>query len=389
MVRYSRRVPSDLRPNRIAETSAGLGAPHFDLTESNPTRCDLPYPEELLKALTHPFGIRYEPEPRGLESARNCIADWYREFDADIDPRGVVLTTSTSEAYGFLLRALVDPGCSILVPSPSYPLFEQLTRLDGVRAETYQLDADAHWRIDPSTITEVPDDCRAIIAVHPNNPTGSSVHPDDADLLTGICLNRGLALIVDEVFLPYPLPDATRALNSFAGNTRCLTFTLGGVSKSLGLPQMKLAWINVSGPRDEVDDSLERLDYVADAYLSVSTPVAHSLPELMRRCRPVQTAIRERCRNNILRLRTVAETTPSVTVPAAEGGWSAVLRIPSVIDEEELAITLLERYSVAVHPGFLFDFPTDGYLVVSLLPPEQVFAEGLKRLFDTLDRLGR
>jgi aspartate/methionine/tyrosine aminotransferase len=387
MVRFSRRVPSDLRPNRLAETRARLGPPDFDLTESNPTRCDLPYPADLLGALLDPAGLRYDPDPLGLEVARRAIASWYRQWDVHVDPQHVVLTASTSEAYGFLLKTLVDSGGTALVPAPSYPLFEQLARLDGVGLAHYRLDPEIGWRVDPDTIDAAPEDCRAVVAVHPNNPTGSFVHPHDAELLVALCRDRRAALVVDEVFLPYRLRDTPGSRHTFASNTRCLTFSLGGISKALGLPQLKLAWIVVSGPESEVRSALDRLEYVTDAYLSVGTPVALSMPDLLRRCQAVPQAIGRRCRLNLDRLLELAGTTPHVTVFEPDGGWSAALRIPNVVDEEEFAVALFETHSVAVHPGFLFDFPSDGLLVLSLLPPGPVFTEGIRRLFDAVDRI--
>jgi aspartate/methionine/tyrosine aminotransferase len=387
MVRFSRRVPSDLGPNRLAKARARIGVPMFDLTESNPTRCDLPYPTDLLEVLADPCGLRYQPDPRGVATARQAIANSYRTWGADVVPDNIVLTASTSEAYGFLMRILAEPGESILVPSPSYPLFDQLARLDDVRLHRYRLEADERWRIDPADLATVPADCRAVVAVHPNNPTGSFVHPDDADRLATLAARHQLALIVDEVFLRYPHGQAPGADRTFADNRDCLTMTLGGLSKSVGLPQMKLAWIVVCGPDDEVDEALERLDYVSDAYLSVSSPVSFALAELMHRCEPVHDAIASRCRANLDRLEDSSTVASYISVLSPDGGWSAVLRIPSVVDEEELALELLENHGVAVHPGYLFDFPSDGHLVISLLPPEPIFAEGVRRLFDTVERM--
>jgi aspartate/methionine/tyrosine aminotransferase len=381
MVRFSQRVPSDLRPNRLARLRARLGQPEYDLTESNPTRCGLPYPSDLLRSLLDPAGLRYDPDPRGPEAARRAIADWYRQWGVAVDPRNIVLTASTSEAYSFLLKLLVEPGGTVLVPTPSYPLFGQLARLDGVELDRYRLDPEAGWRAVPDTVVSASDDCRAVVAVHPNNPTGSLLHPDDAGLLTAVCSERGAALVVDEVFLPYRLREALCSHHSYASENRCLTFALGGISKALGLPQLKLAWIVASGPGREAQSAIDRLEYVADAYLSVGTPVALAVPELFGRCEGVIRAIDHRCRANLGRLLVVARATPGVTVLEPDGGWSAVLRIPNVIDEEDLAIGLLENQGVAVHPGFLFDFPSDGFLVLSLLPPEPIFNEGVRRLF--------
>jgi hypothetical protein len=298
-----------------------------------------------------------------------------------------VLTASTSEAYGFLMRLLADPGDRLLVPSPSYPLFDQLARLDAVSLVPYALDVDDGWRPDLDALAAAPKGCRALVVVHPNNPTGSFVQPEDAARLGELCRARGWALIADEVFLPYPLDGGPGSDCSFAATSSCLSFSLGGLSKSVGLPQLKLGWIAVSGPAGELPSALARLEYVADAYLSVSTPVALAAPQLLERGLPVQRAIAGRCRANLDRLREFARTTPAVTVLPAGGGWSAVLRVPSLLDDEGLAVHLLESTGVAVHPGYLFDLPGEGYLVLSLLPPEEVFAEGVRRLLAAVDAL--
>ena len=294
---------------------------------------------------------------------------------------------STSEAYGFLFRLLADPGDAVLVPVPSYPLFEHLARLDGVATAPLALDTESGWRVDPASLGSAPPGTRAAILVHPNNPTGHHVHPDDHELLVGTCAHRGWALIADEVFLPYPLrADAPRA-PSFAAESRCLTFTLGGLSKSCGLPQLKAAWIVVSGPADEVAAALDRLEWIADAALSVSTPVAKALPEILRASRPRREAILARCRRNLAALETARATVPEATVFRPEGGWSCVLRVPRVVDDEELALTLLEEEGVAVHPGYLFDLPGEGWVVVSLLPEEATFARGVERMLGRVRQL--
>jgi hypothetical protein len=387
MAAFSRRTPDDQRPNRLAAVRARLGEPAFDLTESNPTRCRLPYPEDLLEALANPRGLAYRPEPKGPFEARAAVAGQYRGWGVEVPPERVVLTASTSEAYGFLMRLLADPGDRLLVPTPSYPLFDQLARLEAVSLVPYTLSADDGWRPDLDAISAAPEDCRALVVVHPNNPTGSFIPPDDAARLAELCRARGWALIADEVFLPYPLDGGAGSDRSFAASSTCLTFSLGGLSKSLGLPQLKLGWIAVSGPTGELPAALARLEYVADAYLSVGTPVALAAPQLLERGLPVQRAIADRCRANLARLRELVGTAAAVTVLPAGGGWSAVLRVPSLVDDEGLAIHLLESASVAVHPGYLFDLPGEGYLVVSLLPPEGVFGEGVRRLLAAVDAL--
>ncbi len=387
MPRRSRRVPSDLGPNALAAVRAGIGGVDHDLTNSNPTTVDIDLPADLLDELAAPGALRYRPEPRGPAQGRAAAAATYRSQDLDIDPERVVLTASTSEAYGFLFRLLCDPGDAVLVPTPSYPLFDQLATLDGIEATPYALDPETGWRLHPEKLADSTDRVRAVVVVHPNNPTGSYVHPGDTSALVDLCRDRGWALIADEVFLPYPLEGGAGAGRSFAATDNCLCFTLGGLSKSIGQPQLKLAWIVVGGPPAEVEHTLEGLDYVADAYLSVSTPVALAAPRLIRRGAAIRAAISERCRSNLKTLRDLAAAHPAVTIGNVGGGWSAVVQVPAVLPDEELCIQLLESESVAVHPGLYFGFPRDGYLVLSLLPPPQVMREGARRLLRFIGRL--
>jgi alanine-synthesizing transaminase len=382
---FSRRVPSDLRPNRISEAIRRREPLPFDLTVSNPTRCGIAYPLALLAPLADPAGLEYRPDPRGLRSAREAVAQEYRRHAVEVDPGRVVLTASTSEAYAFLFKLLCAPGETVLVPSPSYPLFEHLARLEGLEARPYHLDADAFWRLDLEELAAAGAEVRAVIVVHPNNPTGSFVAADDAAALAELCRSRSWALIADEVFLDYPLGDGTPA--SLAGTSQALTFSLGGLSKSVGLPQLKLAWIAAGGPAEAVATALERLEFIADTFLSVATPVQLALPALLQRGAATRAAIGRRCRENLRSLQTAAASHPAVSVLVPEGGWSAVLRIPAVVPEDELVVELVEREGVAVHPGFFFDFPRDGHLVLSLLPTPQIFDAGVERLLARLEHL--
>ena len=377
-VPFSRRVPRDLRPNRIAAALARSAPPPFDLTVSNPTACGIPYPDEFLALLADAAALSYRPDPRGLRAARAAVAEEYRRHGVTLDPDRIVLTASTSEAYAFLFKLLCEPGETVLTPLPSYPLFEHLARVEGVGAQAYRLEPEAGWRPDLDEIAAAGGDVRGVVVVHPNNPTGSLVQAADAADLARLCRRRGWALIADEVFLDYPLDGDGAA--SFAAASEALTFTLGGLSKSVGLPQLKLAWIAVGGPDDEVGAALERLEFIADTFLSVATPVQLALPELLRSGAVVRAAIAARCRANLAGLRAAAPACPAVSVLPVDGGWSAVLRFPAVIGEEELVLALLEHDGVAVQPGFFFDFPRDGYLVLSLLPPPELFRAGVERL---------
>lgn len=332
----------------------------LDLTESNPTRAALPYPhDELAEALARGARASYDPDPRGLRTAREALA---AELRCDADD--LLLTASTSEAYSFLFKLLTDPGDAVLTARPSYPLLEHLASLELVELQTFAMEFHRRWEIH-----DVPVDARtrAILVVSPNNPTGSYVTPREQDALAAL----GVPIVSDEVFLDYPLEGSG---TTFVRDD-VLTFTLGGLSKSAGLPHFKLGWIRVGGPGKA--EALEALELIADNFLSVATPVQAALPELLRIAPRIREAISQRTRTNLAALR--AALPPSMQVLPVEGGWSAVIRVPRVMPDEELAIALLDR-GVVVQPGYFFDFPTDGYIVVSLLTREDVFAEGAARL---------
>ena len=385
MPNRSRRVPEDLSLNRLAAARERIGAIPYDLTLSNPTACGIAYPPELLAGLADPRGLGYDPDPRGPLAAREAVAAEYERWGVTPDPRRIVLTASTSEAYGLLFRFLCDPGDAVFVPSPSYPLFEHLAGLEGIEAPTYALDGDAGWRIDFSTLESPRTRVRAVVMVHPNNPTGSFVHPDDRRRLIALCGERDWALIADEVFLPYPLDGGPGAGTTFAAVEDCLCCALGGVSKSLGLPQLKLGWIVMTGPKELAEPALDGLDYVSDAYLSVSTPAALALPSLLAAGAPVHGAIADRCRSNLTRLRNLVLEHPAISLGPVGGGWNAVLRVPSVLSEEDLCLQLLERRGIAVHPGRFFGFADDGWLVISLLLQPEVFANGVRTMFEEIE----
>jgi hypothetical protein len=296
-----------------------------------------------------------------------------------VDPGQVVLTASTSEAYAWLFKLLCNPGESVLVPRPSYPLFEHLTRLEGVRAEPYDLDYHGRWTIDLDALASAPDDARAVMLVSPNNPTGSFVTSRELASLIDRCRQRRWALVADEVFADYPL-DEKEPLTDIATRADVLSFTLGGLSKSAGLPQLKLAWIVVGGPEAARIAALEALELVADSFLSVNTPVQIALPTLLDAAESVRTAIHERLRRNLTGLRGVAGRFPSCEVLRVDGGWSAVIRVPAVRSEERLVLDLLEHQHILVHPGYFFDFPREAYIVVSLLPTPQRFVDAITRV---------
>ena len=386
---FSRRTDWKLTPNRFTEAQrdvSAAGKEVLDLTVSNPTRAGLHYDaKSILNSLSNREAMDYDPQPKGLASAREAVAAYYRQQhgEAEIDPESLVLTTSTSEGYSYVFRLLCNPDDEVLVPKPSYPLFEFLADLQDVTLTPYPLLYDYGWQIDfPSLSRAVNPRTRAVVVVHPNNPTGSYVSANERALLNSFCREHGLALIVDEVFLDYPHDGAPRP--SFVLNQDVLTFTLSGVSKIAGLPQMKLAWMTVSGPNSAVTAAMDRLEVIADTYLSMNAPIQLAAATLLEQRRNIQPLILDRIRMNL------AELDLHFTQPAqrlqVEGGWYAVLRVPVIRSDEELAIDLLQQVSVLVHPGHFYDFPSDGYLILSLLTQPAEFREGAKRMSELLNQ---
>ncbi|MBP1606450.1 MAG: aminotransferase [Acidobacteria bacterium] len=388
---FSSRLPHSLVANALANAVAGVraaGGSLVDLTVSNPTRVGIYYPPSLLSPLGDPHALSYRPEPFGLRGAREAVAGEYARRGLAVASDRLVLTASTSEAYAFLFKLLCEPGDEILVPRPSYPLFEHLAALEAVRVVPYPLEYHGVWTIDLASLEQARTPrTKAVVVVSPNNPTGSTLKQREAAWLDAFCASHDLALIADEVFADYPIEpagDASRSVVPGAGSTEspsALTFALGGLSKSVGLPQVKLGWVAVAGPATLVEAALARLELVCDTYLSVSTPVQVALPRLLHDGSVVREAIRERLAVNHAALRRLAADHPESTVLGIEGGWSTVLRVPAVTSEEQLVVDLVERERVLVHPGYFFDFPHEAYLVVSLLPAPDVFREGMTRTF--------
>jgi hypothetical protein len=381
---FSSRTRWDRAPNRLAEALAErrrAGLPVLDLTLSNPTQAGLAADADTLALLGDPRGAAYDPQPRGLDAARAAVAADFARRGHAVEAGRIVLCASTSEAYGWLFKLLCDPGDSVLVPRPSYPLFEYLAGLESVALRSYALAYDGAWHLDLASLEEaVRPRTRAVIVVNPNNPTGSSLSRTDAERVEMLCERRGLALVSDEVFADYAFaPDPAR-LTSFADDGPALAFCLGGLSKSCGLPQLKLGWIAVSGPATLRDEALGRLEIVADSYLSVGTPVQRAAPELLARLPRLQAPIAERVRRNRDALARATAPPSPVTLLRADGGWSAVLQVPATLPEEERVLRLLDRDGVLVHPGFFFDFPNEAFLVVSLLPAPEDFDRGIALL---------
>jgi aspartate/methionine/tyrosine aminotransferase len=381
---FSQRVPGDLAPNRLTravEHARAAGAQIADLTLSNPTTASIAYPPSILDALADPRGLRYDPAPLGVADARAAVARDYRRHGINVAPECVVLTASTSEAYSILFKLLCAPhGDAVMLPVPSYPLFDHLTRLDGVSPIQYRLEYHGRWAIDVDTLdSNWTDTVRAVLAVSPNNPTGSLLTDSEFEAIARRCAARDAALIVDEVFADYSWESRPQGPQT---RPECLTFRLGGLSKSAGLPQVKLGWMIVDGPERLVRGALERLELICDTYLSVSTPVQVAAPSLIAAGAGVRAGINDRVRRNDRALRTRAAAYPAVHVLPCEAGWSAVLRVPSTRSEEELVIELLQRDGVLVHPGFFFDFPHEAFLVVSLLPETATFVDAITRVLE-------
>lgn len=384
---FSSRTPSDLEPNRLAraiDVARRSGRALIDLTLSNPTRAEIPYPDDLLAPLGAPEGLVYAPNAFGIAGAREAVAADYARRGIVVDPSRIVLTASTSEAYSILFKLLADPGDEVLVPRPSYPLFEHLTRLDAVVAKPYGLEYHGRWSIDPEAVeSALTPRTRALLLVSPNNPTGSFVTRDELQALTVSCAAHGLAIIADEVFADYPLvPAPDGAASSAIDRAGVLTFALGGLSKSVGLPQVKLGWIVVGGPDRDVAAALQRLELVCDTYLSVATPAQQAASILIRRGAAVRQSIHDRVLTNYARLGALAVEWPATTVLRAEGGWYAVVQVPAIVGEEDLVLALVEQDGVLVHPGYFFDFRREAFLVVSLLPPSDTFARGVTRMLE-------
>jgi aspartate/methionine/tyrosine aminotransferase len=387
---FSSRVPHRLTQNRLAHALAQRRAqqrPILDLTESNPTRAGFDYASDLLTPLSDAAALRYDPEPLGSMAARVAIAAEYERQGTRVPPERIVATASTSDAYSLLFKLLCDGGDEVLTPRPSYPLFEHLTALDLIAARPYDLDFHGAWSIDLSSIEHaLSPRTRAVLVVAPNNPTGSFVGRDQLAQLAALCAAHDVAIIADEVFFDYELePNARAAAGRVLDYSDVLSFTLGGLSKSVGLPQVKLGWISINGPQRLIDDALARLELICDTYLAVSTPVQTAAALLLASAAPIRQQIGDRVRANYTALREWASAVPSCRVLRADAGWYAVMQVPAYESEEDLVVGLLTKDGVLVHPGYFFDFPREAFVIVSLLPRPADFAEGIGRLLRHFD----
>ncbi len=379
-MKFSQRTAWDTGENvfaaRVREARANAGL--LDLTAANPTACGFTYDgPALLQPLSEPAAALYQPEPFGMRAAREAVARYYADAGASISTANICLTTSTSEAYSYLFRLLCDPGDEVLVATPSYPLFDFIAGLDGVRLVEYPLLYHDGWLIDSHAMRlAMTERTRAVIVVHPNNPTGHFCRSAERTMLEALCVERGLALIVDEVFLDYGFND--EAGPSFLANKgSALTFVLSGVSKVCGLPQMKCSWIAARGPAADVDAALARLEIVADTFLSMNAPVQHALPRWLRDRKDLQQQITARMRSNLVHIDQALAGT-ACTRLVAEAGWTCVLRVPRNVHGMPFAEAALEA-GVMVQPGNFYGLP-EGRVVLSLLTPSEVWSAGLQRL---------
>jgi alanine-synthesizing transaminase len=380
---FSDRTNWNLDANRLSRALTkhrAAGNRLIDLTVSNPTQCGFNYDQQkILRALTNPTALYYKPDPKGLPVAREAVANYYAGRGAVVSTHDLFLVPSTSEAYSFVFRALCNPGDEIIVPAPSYPLFSFLADIQDVKLIRYPLIYDHGWQIDFHALEQaVNSRTRAVIVVNPNNPTGQFCKPEDLGKLNDICSACHLAIIADEVFLDFSLD--TRQRLSVASNARALAFTLSGLSKISGLPQMKAAWLVTSGPEELRVQALARLEVIADTYLSMNAPVQLAIPQFLEMRHGFQAQLMARVRNNLTKLDHRLAGRESCTRLALEGGWYAVLRVPATRPDEDLAIELLRSKGVYVHPGHFYDFSDDGYLIVSLITSEGDFAEGMEQL---------
>lgn len=386
---FSARTPAPGAENRLTRALAAHRGEVLDLTATNPTAARLAIdPAPALALLGDARGARYAPDPKGLASAREAVAGYYGARGIAADPERLVLSASSSEAYAWLFKLLAAPGDAVLVPAPSYPLLDALAGLEGVELVRYRLPEEDRWAAHAGPVEEAADRAAAAgrrvaaaILVNPNNPTGTSVSRGELGALSALAARRGFALVSDEVFLDYRFADRPGDVRVAAAEAgEALVFSLGGLSKAAALPQLKLGWILANGPAALLHEALERLAWIADSFLSVGTPVQVALPGLLEWGDRAAGALRARVLANHAALGAALAPLPEATVAPLAGGWSAVVRLPSVEPEEELALRLLADEELLVHPGYFFDFPHEAFLVASLLPEEATFREGARRL---------
>jgi len=384
-LRLSGRLPWDVKVNRLTQAvgeKSDRGLLLIDLTDTNPTRVGLPYPEAELADLLRRGGTpEYRPHPLGIPEAREALAAHLSTPGDPVSPDDLVLTASTSESYSYLFKLFGDPGDEVLTAAPSYPLLDSLASLDSLLLGHFPLDPDRGFALDPRVVADaLSPGTRLLVLVHPGNPTGRFLSVREQEAVSTLCASRGLPFVSDEVFADYSVTEDPRRAGPAAASGEALSFSLGGLSKSAGLPSWKLGWIRVGGPPAQRRSILGSLELVADSYLSVATPVQRALAGVLELAPRIQVPILGRLKENLATLRTALAGLPGVELLEPQGGWSAVLRVSREVGDEELAIGLLQRADVLVHPGYFFDFPREAYVVVSLLPAPQVFDDAAARM---------
>ena len=384
MYHYSERLSWNFSPNPISRDLAkrrGHNQPLIDLTSSNPTQVFADYPNAAIAAaFTRIDSFVYEPHASGAPSARVAVSRYYAERGIQVDPEWIVLTASTSEAYALLFKLFCNPGDEILVPAPSYPLFEFLARLESVRVKNYHLRFDGSWYIDIDHLrSRITQSTRAIVLVNPNNPTGSFLKLSELELLAQIASEREIPIICDEVFMDFGFVSQSDVVESLIRRNEVLSFSLNGLSKSAGMPQMKLSWIVINGPESQRATARERLELIADTYLSVATPVQKALSRLFEIGGSIRHSIQQRIAHNLSTLRNTLPSSAAQPL-ACEGGWSVIVRLPATRTEESWSLRLLNERGVVVQPGYFFDMPSEPHVVLSLITPPEEFAHGIAQI---------
>ncbi|MCX6166218.1 MAG: pyridoxal phosphate-dependent aminotransferase [Ignavibacteriae bacterium] len=389
---FSKRFDYNIEDNNLSKLlkeKKSAGVKILDLTESNPTNAGFNYNEiGILNSIAKPESMRYSPNPKGLESAREAVSQYYKEKNINVDLENIFLSSSTSEAYSFIFKLLTNPFDEVLIPRPSYPLFSFIAEMESINLKYYNLiyTENKIWEIDFDSInSQLTENTKAIILVNPNNPTGNFIKLKEINLLLRICKENNIALICDEVFMDYILEAERNNTFSFAGINYVLTFTLSGLSKICGLPQMKLSWIVISGPTKECEEATAKLEIITDTYLSVGTPVQLAANNLLIGKEFIQTQIKERIIKNYNYIKSESKRKSYLELLKTEGGWYTVLNIKKLISEEIIAFELLDKKDVYIHPGYFFDFKEEVYIVVSLLTPEEKFKEGIIRILEHLE----
>jgi len=382
---FSRRTDWYRRQNRLAdclEIRRNSGKPIIDLTSSNPTECGFHYPPaSIIDAFSNPELVSYQPDPRGLISARKVVSDYYQTRGQSVDPSNIFLTASSSEAYSHIFKLLCNVNDTVLVPQPSYPLFDYLAQISDVQLDYYHLIYDDGWHIDFESIRQaISSSTKAIVLVNPHNPTGMFVDASEYSEIRELAIKHNLAIIVDEVFIDYPFESNPLFNQSYVTENQVLTFTLNGISKMLGLPQMKLGWMIISGPAKIRQEAVSRAEILCDTFLSVNAPVQLAFPSLMNVGGDIHQEIARRVKANYISLRSIIQQSAPVSVLESSGGWYGILKVPNIKSDEQWALDLLEKKGVYVFPGYFFDFGRETFLVVSLLIEETKFISGIQTI---------